>query len=182
MFSLYHYKKIAPRFTSSFYPKSDRLLAAKRLVWEKTPSGSRVTKYAHRLSNSLGLTYDFSKNELGVLCVLILRGPLSTGEVRARGGRLCEFSSLEESDAVLRGLCEREDGPYVRKLARQPGRKEPRYVHLLCGEPEGLMEAPDNPADLGQPELGGDTRLADLENEGARLRQELERIRGLVED
>ena len=60
--------------------------------------------------------------------------------------------------------------------------KSPRYVHLLCGEPEGLIEAPDNPADLGQPELGGDTRLADLENEVARLRQELERIRGLVED
>ena len=97
-------------------------LTAKRLVWEKTPSGSRVTKYAHRLSNTLGLTYDFSPDEVGVLCVLMLRGPQTVGEVRARTTRLCEFSSLAEAEAVLERLAGREDGPYVVKLPRQPGR------------------------------------------------------------
>lgn len=156
-------------------------LMAKRLVWEKTPSGSRVTKYAHRLSNTLGLTYDFAANELGVLCVLMLRGPLTTGEVRARGGRLCEFSSLDEADAVLVGLCEREDGPYVQKLPRQPGRKEARYVHLLCGAPEITTEPIESPREPVQhgPEQGA--RLSALEDEVAVLRAELSRLRNLIE-
>ena len=156
-------------------------LMAKRLVWEKTPSGSRVTKYAHRLSNTLGLTYDFSANELGVLCVLMLRGPLTTGEVRARGGRLCEFSSLDEADAVLVGLCEREDGPYVQKLPRQPGRKEARYVHLLCGEPEITTELIESPREPAQDRPDQSSRLSALEDEVAALRAELSRLRNLIE-
>lgn len=156
-------------------------LIAKRLVWEKTPSGSRVTKYAHRLSNTLGLTYDFSVNELGVLCVLMLRGPLTTGEVRARGGRLCEFSTLVEADAVLNGLGEREDGPYVRKLPRQPGRKEARYVHLLCGEPDIAAEAVENPPEPVQHQPDQQLRLAALEDDVAALRTELSRLKHLIE-
>ena len=157
-------------------------LIAKRLVWEKTPSGSRVTKYAHRLSNTLGLTYDFSTNELGVLCVLMLRGPLTTGEVRARSGRLCEFSNLAEAETVLVGLCEREDGPYVHKLPRQVGRKESRFIHLLCGEPELAAEQTQPLAVDAQPDLHRPDRLAALEQEVATLRDELKRIRRLVEN
>ncbi len=156
-------------------------LIAKRLVWEKTPSGSRVTKYAHRLSNTLGLTYDFSRNELGVLCVLMLRGPLTTGEVRTRGGRLCEFSSLDEADAVLSKLSEREDGPYVRKLPRQPGRKEARYVHLLCGEPEVAAEHTESAREATRHDPDQETRLTAVEDEVASLRTELARLRHLIE-
>ena len=154
-------------------------LIGKRLVWEKTPSGSRVTKYAHRLSNTLGLTYDFSNNELGVLCVLMLRGPLTTGEVRARGGRLCELANRAETEAVLVGLCEREDGPYVRKLPRQVGRKESRFAHLLCGEP-AMTPEPAPPQALGdEPD---EDRLVALEHEVATLRRDLERLRRRFED
>ena len=86
-------------------------LIAKRLAWEKTPSGSRVTKYAHRLANTLGLTYDFSRDELGVLCVLMLRGAQTVGEIRARIGRLCEFASIAEAEGVLERLARAKTAP-----------------------------------------------------------------------
>ena len=111
----------------------------------------------------------------------MLRGPLTTGEVRARGGRLCEFSSLDEAETVLAGLCEREDGPYIRKLPRQPGRKEPRYVHLLCGEPD-IASEPDEPtSSFGRSTSGASARLTALEEAIERMGVELERIRRLVE-
>ena len=66
-------------------------LVAKRLARDRTQSGSRVTKYGHRLANSLGLTFDFSREELAVLCVLMLRGPQSAGELRSRSLRLGDF-------------------------------------------------------------------------------------------
>ena len=144
---------------------------------EKTPSGSRVSKYAHRLSNTLGLTYDFSFNELGVLCILMLRGPMTIGEVRTRGTRVCKFSSLEEAEGVLMGLCEHHHGPYVRKLARSAGHKEPRFTHLLCGDLDRRTE-PDAFSNTVEPvhDLKS-TRLTALENEVARLRHDLDPLR-----
>jgi len=155
-------------------------LIARRLVWEKTPSGSRVTKYAHRLSNTLGLTYDFTSDELGVLCVLMLRGPQTVGEIRARAGRLCDFASIGEAEAVLQRLAEREDGPYVVKLPRQPGRKDSRYMHLLCGDVE--IEA-EPAAGLPRAEVSGtQERLTVLEQTVAVLRTELDELKARLGD
>lgn len=150
-------------------------LIAKRLAWEKTPSGSRVTKYAHRLSNTLGLTYDFSPDELGVLCVLMLRGPQTVGEIRGRSGRLCEFASIAEAEGVLERLAEREDGPYVVKLPRQAGRKDSRYMHLLCGEVEVEAQTVDPPSDVE--DTGTRDRLTALEHAVATLRAELDGLK-----
>ncbi len=101
---------------------------------KKTPPGSRITKYAHRLYNTLGLTYDFSQNELGVLCVLMLRGAQTVDEIHARTARISDFNSLTEVEHTLRGLMESKFGRFVMKLPHQPGWEELRYAHLLCGE------------------------------------------------
>ena len=80
-------------------------LSGKRLAREKTQSGSRVTKYVHRLANTLGLTFDFSREELAVLCVLMLRGAQSIGEIRTRTTRLCDFGNLAAVEQTLLRLC-----------------------------------------------------------------------------
>lgn len=154
-------------------------MVGKRLLWEKTPAGSRVTKYAHRLSNTLGLTYSFARQELAVLCVLMLRGAQTAGEIRSRSGRLYDFSGLEDVEQALRSLTEREDGPYVARLAREPGRKEARYAHLLCGDiaaediESEVLETTTSPV----PPPAAEARIAALEHEVAALRSELDEIK-----
>ena len=153
-------------------------LTAKHLTWERTPSGSRVTKYAHRLSNALGLQYDFTSEEIGVLCVLMLRGPQTVGEIRARSDRLCKLDNLSEVERVLQRLSVREDGPYVAKLARRPGRKESRYSHLLCGGVEDEKEG------VGLRGVGVETtmeeRVSELEQRVEEMSRELAELRGLL--
>ena len=160
-------------------------LTAKRLAREKTTSGSRVTKYVHRLSGTLGLSHEFSLQELAVLCVLMLRGAQTVGEIRARTHRLCDFENLGEIEHTLSGLASREDGPYVAKLARQPGRKEARYVHLLCGDVElGTEEAAaaTPAADMPSGEARGPDRITALERALEEIRGELEEIRRRLGD
>jgi uncharacterized protein YceH (UPF0502 family) len=153
-------------------------LIAKRLAREKSTSGSRVTKYVHRLSGTLGLTREFSSQELGVLCVLMLRGAQTVGEIRGRTHRLCDFENLGEVEHTLSGLISREDGPYVTKLARQPGRKEARYAHLLCGDVE---LATDEGAEATPSAPSGDARdrerVAALERAVEEIQGELEEIK-----
>lgn len=153
-------------------------LMAKRLAREKSSSGSRVTKYAHRLSGTLGLTREFSRRELAALCVLMLRGAQTVGEIRARTNRLCDFENLGQVEQTLSDLMSREDGPFVTKLPRQPGRKEARYAHLLCGDavPEPNEEAEAAPASGG----AGD-RIAALERGLEELRAELAEIKRRLE-
>ena len=92
-------------------------------------SDSRVTKYEHRFSEA----YNFGRREVAVLCVLLLRGPQTPGELRGRTERLYNFDELSDVQSTLQKLIER-DPPLVRVLPRQPGTKESRYMHLFCGE------------------------------------------------
>ena len=103
-------------------------LREKKLVWMVTGVG-RVPKYEHRFAEALKL----AEQELAVLCVLMLRGPQTVGEIRGRTGRLYEFKELEEVELTLQALMSAEL-PLVVKLPRQPGTKESRYAHLLSGE------------------------------------------------
>ena len=93
-------------------------------------STSRVPKYKHVLPEVLHLSHP----ELALLCVLLLRGPQTTGELATRAFRLHEFSGLEDVEATLNGLMTREPDPLVIRLPRQPGQKEARFAHLLAGE------------------------------------------------
>ncbi|GAA4652856.1 YceH family protein [Kistimonas scapharcae] len=109
-------------------------LIAKRLVTEQSGFGSRVQKYQHRFCNTEFSNLRFSEQELGILCVLFLRGAQTPGELRSRTNRLCSFSDVKEAEVILDNLASRADGPFVRKLPREAGKRESRYVHLFCDE------------------------------------------------
>ena len=90
---------------------------------------SRVTKHEHIATETL----DLSSNELGLMCVLMLRGPNTIGELRTRTERLSKFESLADVETTLNGLIERETDPLVGRLPRRAGQKEARFAHLLSG-------------------------------------------------
>ena len=101
---------------------------------------SNVRKYTHRLCNTLLSELQFSEAEYAVVCLLMLRGPQTPGELRTRSGRLYVFDDNEEVKAVLHALMDREDGPVIARLARQPGRKDHEYTHLFAGEVASVAE------------------------------------------
>jgi uncharacterized protein len=105
-------------------------LREKNLAYVFHGSTSRVPKYKHVAPEVLQL----SPPELAAMCVLMLSGAQTMGEIRTRGSRLYEFSGLPEVEETLHGLSSRESEPLVRKLPRQPGQKDARFVHLLSGE------------------------------------------------
>jgi len=107
-------------------------LRAKGLAARISGHDMRVPKHAHRLSEVINL----GRREAAVLCVLMLRGPQTTGELRGRTERLYQFDDLEAVDACLTRLMEWEPEPLVARLPRQAGYKEVRYSHLLSGEPQ----------------------------------------------
>lgn len=109
-------------------------LIKKRLISEATGYGSRVPKYRHRFCNSEYGQLKFNPQELGIVCELLLRGPQTPGELRTRASRLCPLKDVTEAEAVLERLAKREDGPFVVRLPREPGKRESRYAHVFCGD------------------------------------------------
>lgn len=150
-------------------------LVKRYLVSEHGGFGSRVAKYQHRFCNTEYGTLKFTPQELAIVCELLLRGPQTPGELRSRASRLAPFRDSAEVESALEALAHREDGPYVMRLPREPGKRESRYAHLFCGEPE-VTAAPEQPsAPASQPgrlEMI-EQRLAELEAEVARLREQL---------
>ncbi len=104
-----------------------------RLVRSEHTRGARVVKTAHRLEDTLDLTVE----EQAVLALLLLRGPQTPGELRARASRMHAFTDVEEVERVLAGLADRGSQPLVTLLPREPGRREARWTHLLGAVPEG---------------------------------------------
>jgi uncharacterized protein YceH (UPF0502 family) len=115
-------------------------LREKNLAYVFHGSTSRVPKFKHVAPEVLQL----NPAELAVVCVLMLSGPQTMGEIRTRGSRLHEFPGLEEVEQALHELSTRESEPLVTKLPRQAGQKDARFAHLLSGPPnvEALVEAP----------------------------------------
>jgi len=108
-------------------------LGRKHFVMEKSGFGSRVPKYQHRFCNTEYGTLKLDPQELAIVCELLLRGPQTPGELRSRAARMAPFSDVSEVEAALTRLSERADGPFVVRLAREPGRRESRYAHLFSG-------------------------------------------------
>jgi uncharacterized protein YceH (UPF0502 family) len=151
-------------------------LRGKHLILEKSGFGSRVPKYQHRFCNTQFGTLQFSEQEFGLVCVLLLRGPQTPGELRSRTQRLCRFSDVGEVEACLEALADREDGPFVVRLAREPGKRESRYAHLFSGEVESGAAATAAAADPDHsPSLGA--RVYRLEQQVAELAEQLGRLR-----
>lgn len=142
-------------------------LIARSLAREVHRSDSRVRRYRHLLSDTLRL----HAPELAALCVLLLRGPQTVGEIKGRTGRMFEFIDLAHVEITLQSLMNLST-PLVVPLARQPGRKEVRYAHTLSGEPQLPPPAPG-----AEPAPAEPGRLDALEQEVASLRAELAELR-----
>jgi len=154
-------------------------LMKKYMVSDKSAGyGGRVTKYKHRFCNTEFGSLKFSKQELGIICVMLLRGPQTPGELRSRTNRLCEFADAEAVEATLRNLMTREDGPFIARLPRAPGSRESRYAHLFSGSLESAPE-PDaaEPAESasGAPTLS--QRVSALEELVEQLRVKVEALK-----
>jgi uncharacterized protein len=156
-------------------------LMKKHLVSDRSAGyGGRVTKYKHRFCNTEFGPLKFSKQELGILCVMLLRGPQTPGELRSRTNRLCEFADAEEVEANLRALLTREDGPFIARLPRAPGARESRYAHLFSGTMESAPE-PDAPKPAAPQSESPDLnqRVSALEERVLQLRAEIDALKAL---
>ena len=159
-------------------------LQEQRMAGPASGADSRVTKFEHRLQE----VFNFDRRETAIVCVLLLRGPQTPGELRSRTDRMYHFAELDDVISTLNRLAQR-DPPLARVLPRQPGTKESRYTHLFSGEPPT--------ADVAEPINVGRTlpstssgqalsasagtnstadRLVTLEEEVTRLRQELNEV------
>ncbi|MGT8859253.1 YceH family protein [Enterobacter sp. 186315] len=135
--------------------------------------GNRVTKYEQRFCNSEFGDLKLSSAEVALIATLLLRGAQTPGELRSRASRMHEFSDMQEVEQTLEGLATREDGPYVQRLAREPGKRESRFMHLFSGDVAEL------PADAEEPALSSDSltaRVEALEEEVAGLKQRLDAL------
>jgi uncharacterized protein YceH (UPF0502 family) len=149
-------------------------LVKKHMVSEKTAFGSRVTKYRQRFCNTEFGSLTFSPQELGILCVLLLRGAQTPGELRTRTSRLCHFDDVQQAEAVLDRLMECDDGPFVARLPREPGKRESRYVQLFSEAPQFTQ----SPAGKAVPAAGEDAgRLEQLEQQVSELFREVGELR-----
>ncbi len=135
--------------------------------------GNRVTKYEQRFCNSEFGNLKLSAAEVAIITTLLLRGAQTPGELRSRASRMYEFSDMAEVESTLENLANREDGPYVIRLAREPGKRESRYMHLFCGEVDEAIAAADE-----LPVASGDlqARVEALETEVAELKQRLDSL------
>jgi len=144
-------------------------LTEKNLAAGTSGRDSRVLKYEHRLQEA----FNFDRLETAMLCVLLLRGPQTPGELRSRTERMHKFDDLEQVQSTLQRLMKREP-PIVAMLPRQPGTKEARYAHLLSGELQApAVFAPEHAAPSPLRGSSDAERIARLEDAVARLEKEL---------
>jgi uncharacterized protein YceH (UPF0502 family) len=146
-------------------------LRDQRLAFVVSGGTSRVLKFGHKFAETLEL----NRAETAALCVLLLRGPQTPGEIRGRSGRLHEFADIADVLATLSNLAGRPQ-PLVVCLPRQPGTKESRYAHLLCGE-VSVAPASEGTGPASAPQAVQPDRLAALETEVENLRRELADLR-----
>ena len=152
-------------------------LVRKQLLMEKSGFGSRVSKYHQLFCNTQFGSLKFSPAQTAIVCELLLRGPQTPGELRAHAARLAPISDLAQVEAELEDLMTRPEGPFVARLAREPGRREARYAQLFTGDP-GPAHSTDGAAESQAPAIvAGDSglgaRVAALESEVAELRRAL---------
>jgi uncharacterized protein len=151
-------------------------LQEKRLAGPASGADSRVTKFEHRLQE----VFNFDRREIAVVCVLLLRGAQTPGELRGRTDRMYHFEALEDVISTLDRLAQREP-PLATMLPRQPGTKESRYMHLFSGEAPTAVERTLLSAGAGSHSTADDdslsARVTTLEEEVARLRAELSEVR-----
>jgi len=146
-------------------------LQSKGVVRKTLTAGSRVDKYLHTFLDK----FDLSKQEMAVLCELMLRGPQTAGELRSRTNRMFSFENLDEVEETLRGLTD-HDPALVIQLPRETGRKEQRFIHLLSGSRSNVAADADQSGLPSAPLIRTDERLRIMEEEIERLKTEVEEL------
>ena len=145
-------------------------LQEKRLAGPAGGADSRVTKYEHRLQEA----FNFDRREIALVCVLLLRGPQTPGELRGRTDRMYRFETLDDVQSSLQKLIERG---LVKVLARQPGTKESRYAHLFAGDVADEVVQPAVPRASSSAGNHFESRMSALESDLKSLKDELAQIR-----
>jgi uncharacterized protein YceH (UPF0502 family) len=151
-------------------------LTYKHLVLDR-PGFSRVPKYQHRFCNTGFGSLSFSPLETAILCELLLRGPQTPGELRTRAARMAQVSEASEVEAALHNLAQRQEGPFVVQLPREPSRRDSRYAHLLSGEVEVSALPTDDAVGHELFEPAPPSRMEQLEHQVAELRRELNELK-----
>ena len=154
-----------------------RILEAKHLVRTEENFKSRTEKYTQRFCNTRYSDLHFDPAELAIICLLLLRGPQTPGELRARSGRLHEFADNAEVLSAIKSLIEREGGPLLVELPRTPGRKDSEYMHLFGGPIDieahkNQMKTSASPDRVSVAELS--ERVRQLESDVAELKKRLQ--------
>ncbi|EPC4490223.1 YceH family protein [Serratia liquefaciens] len=147
------------------------LLLKKHFLRTLSGFGNRVVKYEQRFCNSEFGQLKLSAAELAVIATLLLRGAQTPGELRTRTNRMHEFNDVTEVEQVLAQLSAREDGPFVVRLAREPGKRESRFMHLFSGQ---IDEAPAEASTANDSDLH--ERVSTLETEVAQLKQQVQAL------
>jgi uncharacterized protein YceH (UPF0502 family) len=159
-------------YTEDMVARAVESLREKNLTYVFYGSTSRVPKYKHVMPEVLHLSHP----QLALMCVLMLRGSHTIGELRERASRLHEFSSLEEVEETLNSLITREPENLVVRLSRQPGQKEVRFAHLLAGEVVAEVAAAAEEHSPRRTSSQTD-RLSSLQEEVIALKLQMEELR-----
>lgn len=143
-------------------------LKKKGLISTVVGGGSRVTKYKHNLA----IQFPILPQELAIICLLFLRGPLTAGEINSNSGRLYEFENLDEVQELLQKLSSSEPN-YIKQLSKRPGQKEVRFIHLFADFDEDSYEeeVPSSPS------TNNNTAISQLEEKVAQLEEQLTTLR-----
>jgi uncharacterized protein len=146
-------------------------LRVKNLAYVFYGSNSRVPKYKHVVPE----IFHLSHSELSLMCLLMLRGPQTPGELHSRSGRMFDFKGLEDVEETINSLIAKDPEPLVVRLPRQPGQKETRFAQLLTGEIdiEAMAETAVSRDNAGPRQASGE-RIAQLEQEVSRLSAEMQ--------
>ncbi len=153
-------------------------LLKKHFLMERKSRTNRVVKYQQRMVGSDFSVLQLDKREIAILCVLLLRGPQTPGELRTRTQRLYPFTDVGEVEDVLTAMCAREEGSYVLKLPKEAGRRDSRYIHLLSGDIDVESFAQTTSGDQGDGEHHlYEERISLLEAEVEYLKKELDTLK-----
>jgi uncharacterized protein YceH (UPF0502 family) len=157
-----------------------RDLEAKNLVRVEENFKSRTEKYVQRFCNTRFSDFQFDPPQLAIVCLLLLRGAQTPGEIRARSGRLHEFADNDAAVAALESLMKRDGDPLVVQLPRMPGRKDSEYMHLFSG-PIDVEALAARPKPASDDKSSGRASLADLEARVEKLEAEVASLRELLQ-
>jgi uncharacterized protein len=153
-------------------------LARRHMVMERSGYGSRVPKYQHVFCNTEFGSLKFTPLETAIICELLVRGPQTPGELRTRSARMSDVSDVLQVEAALQGLMTRPDGPFVTRLAREPGRRDSRYAHLFCGAVADATTEPEISAHVpAVDDRDDDDRLTRLEKVVEQLVNEMSNLK-----